>query len=101
MPLLTRIVIEQGFKQAGPIVIPQHKIADQLLLFLLGVFAGELRAIADVLLGLFIFVDQHFEHPHIPLDVGFAGFGQQVADQWGVLLPIAIDSAVALLEHHQ
>ena len=66
---LSHIPVEQGFEQAGAIIIPHHKVGDLLLFLFLGVFAGELRAVTDVYLRLLVLIDQHLEYAHITVDL--------------------------------
>ena len=98
--IFSDIAIQQVVEQAGAIVL-HHEFSNLLFFLFLGKFAGKFGTVADILLRLFVFIDQHFQHTHITVDLRFTGFSQQVTDLWLVFLPVAVNTSVTLLEYHQ
>ncbi|SAX68450.1 Uncharacterised protein [Klebsiella pneumoniae] len=94
------VAVQQLIKQAGTIIL-HHELCNLLFFLFLGKFAGKLRTVPNVLLRLFVFVDQHFQYAHIAIDLWFAGLSKQIADLGLMFLPIAVNTPVTLLEYHQ
>ena len=61
----------------------------------------EYRRVADVLVGLFVLVFQHFEDPRVAADGLVGALRDQVRDLRCGCLSVAVDPPVALLENHQ
>ncbi|MCY1505455.1 hypothetical protein D9M68_396720 [compost metagenome] len=57
--------------------------------------------VADVLGGLFVLVDENFQVTQVTTNALVAWFGEQVGDLGRAGLAVAVDPAIALLEHHQ
>ena len=63
--------------------------------------AGELRRVADVFLNLLVLLDQDFQDALVAADPGMAAFRQQVVQEGLLLLAVAVDAPVSLLERQQ
>ncbi len=71
------------------------------LLLLDVVDAHERGRVADVLHGLLVLLDEELEDARVALDLLARAVGHEVDDLRRLLLPVAVDPAVALLEHHE
>ena len=113
-PLRAALAEEQGQQivalvrsRLQPLVEPRRLLAagyrlNRDLLFLDDVMdVHEGGRIADVPVRLFVLLLEHFEDAHVAADRLVGAPGDEVDDPGLALLAVAVDPAVALLEHHE